>query len=376
MSAFSLFAAVAALLVLAAVACVAVPLWRDRARSSSTAALTASCLLIPALALLVYAQSSNHEWAHEDLEMAGAGQPLALGSLVGPLRARLEQSPEDAQGWMLLGVSYSQLGDYPQAVESFDRVLALTGGRDPDALMGKAEALILENPERILQEAGGIVEQVLQADPSNPKGLWYGGLRASAQGETVLAVQRWRAMLEGPVTPEVRNIVERELNRLGASAPVADSVPPVVAGSTSAMAGSDSSAVAGSASPAVPGSASPAVAGGAASAVVELRLRLEASTAPMSGAVLFIVARIPGQTGPPLAARRVDGARFPLAVSLSDADAMLPGATVSDKTELAITARLSATGQTTRAAGDHEAQGAWQAGQGTLELELRPIAQP
>ena len=261
-------------------------------------------------------------------------------------------------------------------MEAFDRVLALTGGRDPDALMGKAEALILENPERILQEAGGIVEQVLQADPANPKGLWYGGLRASAQGETVLAVQRWRAMLEGPVTPEVRDIVERELDRLGASVPVAADASRALAGSTSAMAGSDPSAVGGSASPAVPGSASPAVGDGAASAVVELRLRLEASSAPPPGAVLFIVARIPGQAGPPLAARRVDGARFPLAVNLGDADAMLPGATVSDKPELAITARLSASGQTTRAAGDFEAQGAWQAGQGALELELRPIPQP
>ena len=355
------FVAICVLLLLAAVACVAVPLWRDRARSSSTAALTASCLLIPALALLVYAQSSNHEWAHADLEMAGAGQPLALDSLVGPLRARLEQSPQDAQGWMLLGISYSQIGDYKQAVDAFDRVLALTGGRDPDALMGKAEALILENPERILQAAGDIVEQVLRADPANPKGLWYGGLRASAQGETVLAVQRWRAMLQGPVTPEVRDIVERELDRLGASAPVASGAPPAVAGSASApVAGSASSAVAASGSP----------------AIVELHLRLAPPASPPLGAVLFIVARIPGQAGPPLAARRVDGARFPLAVSLGDDDAMLPGATVSDKSELAITARLSATGQTTRAAGDYEAQGAWQAGQGALELELRPISQP
>ena len=369
MNAFGLFLAVAALLVLAAVACVAVPLWRDRARSSSTAALTASCLLIPALALLVYAQSSNHEWAHSGLETAGEGQPLALDSLVGPLRARLEQSPQDAQGWMLLGISYSQIGDYPQAVEAFDRVLALTGGSDPDALMGKAEALILENPERILQEAGEIVEQVLRADPSNPKGLWYGGLRASAQGETVLAVQRWRAMLQGPVTPEVRDIVERELDRLGASVPAPSGASPAVAGSAVAP-------VAGSASPVAAGSGSSAAAASASPAVVELRLRLEDASAPPPGAVLFIVARIPGQAGPPLAARRVDGARFPLAVSLSDADAMLPGATVSDKSELAVTARLSATGQTTRAAGDYEARGAWQTGQGALELELRPIAQP
>ena len=219
MSAFAWFAIVAGILILAAVACVAVPLWRDRARPISTAALTAVCLLIPALGLLTYFQSSNHEWAHSELQIGDGGQPLALERLVGPLRERLEQSPQDAQGWMLLGASYSQLGDYPQAVEAFDRVLALTGGRDPDALMGKAEALILESPERLLQEAGDMVEQALEFDPTHPKGLWYGGLRASARGETVTAVRRWRAMLEGPVTPEVREIVERELANLGASGP-------------------------------------------------------------------------------------------------------------------------------------------------------------
>ena len=101
-----------------------------------------------------------------------------------------------------------------------------------------------------------------------------------------------------------------------------------------------------------------------------LRLTLGPPAIPPPGAVLFVVARIPGQAGPPLAAQRVDGPGFPLDVGLSDADAMLPGAKISDQPELAITARLSASGQTTRGAGDYEAQGAWQAGQGPLELQL------
>ena len=233
---------------------------------------------------------------------------------------------------MLLGVSYSRVGRYPEAVEAFDRVLTLTGGQDVDAVMGKAEALILENPENLLGEAGDMVEQGLGGDPANSRGHWSGGLRASAAGEQIIAVRRWRAMLEGSLTPEVRTIVERELARLGA----------MPAGSQSV----------------------------AAEGPVELRLRLGPSASPAPGAVLFIVARIPGQAGPPLAARRLDGARFPVDVSLGDSDAMLPGAKVSDQPELAITARLSASGQTTRGPGDYEAQGLWQTGQGPLEMEL------
>jgi len=252
---------------------------------------------------------------------------------------------------MLLGASYIQVERYSEAAQAFDRVLDITDGRDMDALMGKAEALILDNPERLLQDAGEMVEQVLQTDPANPKGLWYGGLRASATGENVIAVQRWRAMLEGPVTPEVRAIVEGELNRLGASAGTSVGASVGTSGPASAEEGA-------------------AVALGN----VELRLSLGPPASPPPGAVLFVVARIPGQVGPPLAAKRVDGARFPLQIRLSDADAMLPGAKISDQPELAITARLSASGQTARNAGDYEAQGTWQTGQGALELEL--IHQP
>ena len=329
------FVAICLFLALGAVACVAPPLWRDRGKPASTAALTALCLLVPILAVLIYLQSSNYEWGHAGLEMSEDGSPPKVEELIEPLRARLEASPDDPRGWMLLGASYTQVERYSDAVQAFERVLDLTGSRDMDALMGKAEALILGNPQRLLEDAGKMVEQVLLADPANPKGLWYGGLLASATGQEVIAVQRWRTMLEGPVTPEVRSIVEGELDRLGARVQVGGSV--------------------------------------AAEGNVQLQLTLGAPASPPPGAVLFIVARIPGQAGPPLAAKRVDGARFPLEVRLSNADAMLPGATISDQPELAITARLSASGQTTSGPGDYEAQAAWQAGQGALDLELLPI---
>ena len=147
------FVAICVLLGLVAVACVAPALWRDRNRPASTAALTAACLLIPALAVLLYTQSSNYQWAHAGLDAGTAGSPPSVEDLIGPLRERLEAAPDDPRGWMLLGASYTQVGRYPEAVQAFDRVLDLSGGRDSDALMGKAEALILGDPERLLQDA-------------------------------------------------------------------------------------------------------------------------------------------------------------------------------------------------------------------------------
>ena len=60
--------------------------------------------------------------------------------MVARLEARLAQSPDDLQGWLMLGRSRAVLGDTPAAVEAFRRAQALAAD-DPGALGGLAEAL-------------------------------------------------------------------------------------------------------------------------------------------------------------------------------------------------------------------------------------------
>jgi hypothetical protein len=104
--------------------------------------------------------------------------------------------------------------------------------------------------------------------------------------------------------------------------------------------------------------AEPAAAGaGAAAAVatVELPLRVTMAAAvaskATSGAPLFILARIPGQRGPPLAARRLE-ATFPQDVELRSTDAMIAGTGFTAGQELEIEARVANGGSAISRSGD------------------------
>ena len=128
--------------------------------------------------------------------------------------------------------------------------------------------------------------------------------------------------------PEVRTLIEQTVQNLDAA--------PAVEG----------------AKPAGKAAATPAA---APAEVVTVRLSVTLSPAvaakAAAGAPLFVLARTPGQRGPPLAARRLD-AHFPQDVELRSTDAMLSGAGFAAGQELEITARISNGGSAMSTAGD------------------------
>jgi len=101
--------------------------------------------------------------------------------------------------------------------------------------------------------------------------------------------------------------------------------------------------------------AAPAQAAAAPAQVVTVSLRITLSKAvagkAAAGAPLFVLARIPGQRGPPLAARRLE-ARFPQDVDLLSTDAMLAGTGFAAGQEIEIEARVANGGSANSRSGD------------------------
>jgi len=101
-----------------------------------------------------------------------------------------------------------------------------------------------------------------------------------------------------------------------------------------------------------------------ATAALQLDLRIEASAeaekalqAAQNPPVLFVIIRDAAITGgPPLGVRRIDRPGFPLDLSLTDADSMMPQRPISLAGALSLQARLSISGSPTASSGD------WQSG--------------
>lgn len=345
----SAFLVVAVLLTLIATAIIVLPLVvrRGDAPPAVVAAVTAA-LALAAGAAVLYPAWSEWNWSEPAIT---ADNPAAM---VGRLARRLERNPDDLEGWLTLGRSYAVLEQHPLSARAYQRASSLAEGRNAEALMGLAEALVLSEQSGLDGRAGRLFEQALEIDATSTKALFYSAIAALERGDAQLSRDRFVRLLDGNPPPEVRRLIEEQVRALDAEvAGVAAAVP--AAGSAAAPA-------------AVTGPAAPAVS-------VPLRITLSPDVADKAaaGAPLFVVARIPGQRGAPLAAQRLD-ARFPQDVDLLSSDAMLAGTGFTAGQELEIEARVANGGGASSRSGDPFGVATVRAGSGQrVAIEISQI---
>ncbi len=337
----STFIVLAALMAAAAIAIVAWPIFQSRKGEGSGATGTAVviALAIPLAAFLLYQQWSNWPWdpAARQAQPAGSHE---MDAAIAALEARLAANGEDADGWMLLGRSHLVTNQFAKAAEAYKRAYELTGGKNAEAMLGYAEALVMADETAMSGEAGRLFEAALQLEPQNPKALWYAGLLAIRNNDAATARDRWAALSAQNPPPEVKAILDERIadldRQLGRPVQASAVVP-----------------AAGAAAGASPNASSAAVTKAAPGTVpvrVTIAPALAGKIAP--GTPLFVLARDPTNPGPPLAARRLADVKFPLEVVLTDADAMAEGRTVSTAKQLTIVARFSTSGMPTASSGD------------------------
>lgn len=297
------------------------PLWRDRA-ARVTAAVSTAVLATAAVALYVW--SSHWTWPQED---TNADSPAAM---VSRLAKRLESEPNDVQGWLMLGRSYTALGQLPLAQRAYQRADRLESGRNVEALIGMAEAMVMQSNGAVDPRAARMFEQALTLEPNSEKALFYSAVAAQRRGETPLAISRFEKMLQLDPPENVRNILQQQIVALRASIATGG------ASGTSAPGAGPAAAAAVSETPHV-------------LVAVSIKPALAREVAP--GSTLFVFVRAPGRPGPPLAVKRLP-ATLPVSVELTSADSMVPGLSFAPNDTVEVSAKISADGSATPKSGD------------------------
>jgi len=315
------FIVICAVMVVAAVASIARPLLRPMSGSRSLVGTIAVAILIPLVTTGLYLRQSNWDWQQV---AASASQQATIDEMVAKLEQRLQQSPNDMQGWLMLGRSYLTLERPARAVDAYQHAYDLSGGANTEAALGLGESLVLVDEAALRGRAGQLFEAVLVREPGNPTALWYGAIAALVSNDLPKARQRMADLLAQNPPQQVREIVERQIQDIDQQLGNKSSPPAQVA-------------------------AKPIV-GSARTLIVKVSLAPALVGKADPRAPLFIMAR--GENGPPLAVVRRAMGDLPVTVKLSDADAMVAGRNLSSVPQVQVVARVSKSGAPQAQSGD------------------------
>lgn len=111
------------------------------------------------------------------------------------LAARLQDKPQDAEGWAMLARSYSMLGRNPEAINSYQKAIALSGD-DAVLLADYADALAVKNNRSLAGEPMKWVARALKSDPHNLKALSLAGAYAFEKKDYANAVKYWEQVVQ------------------------------------------------------------------------------------------------------------------------------------------------------------------------------------
>ena len=118
-----------------------------------------------------------------------------IRGMVESLAARLEETPDDPEGWHRLARSYTVLGEPEKATEALRRAVALVPD-DLATLHAYARALSGEvGAESPPAEAVAVYERILALDPHDGAALWFVGLGAAERGDSAAARAHWERLL-------------------------------------------------------------------------------------------------------------------------------------------------------------------------------------
>ena len=310
------FVSVALALALAVLAVLLRPLWRE----ARGVALAIGALVLVSTGLLYRIVGTP-----DALDPAALRAPETIGEAIAQLEKSLARDPDQAEGWMLLGMAYQREGELAKSRDAYARAARLAPA-DPDALTEAAQSRALAAPDRRFDAASvAMLEAALKASPDHQRARWFLGVAQRQAGDNAAAAATWEPLL-GVLQGGTADTLRNEVNAARAAAGLAPLAPPAPAAADA----------------------------GALQVKVELAPGFAARVRLDGNAQVFVIARQPGGPPMPVAAERHAVAELPFTTTLDDADSPMPTMKLSQLREVELVARLSASGDAMKQDGDIE----------------------
>jgi len=129
------------------------------------------------------------------MQMSEEDRAAFVRGMVERLSTRLQENPDDFEGWLRLGRSQLVLGDGQAAKASYDRALALKP-EDPEALhLAARAALETAGSGPPTPAAIALYRRLLAVEADQPEALFFAGIGDMQGGDRSAAIAKWERLL-------------------------------------------------------------------------------------------------------------------------------------------------------------------------------------
>ncbi len=305
-------------------------------RRSNKIAISLLVVFLPLSALGVYLQVGTPKALDAVIAQSQPTQQQVEG-MISDLEKRLEENPNDLEGWQVLAQTYLALGRYQEARQGYQRILTL-GGESAHAYASLADATALAAGGQITEEVSQYLKRALTINPDNRQALWLSGLGAAQRGDKVMAKTQWGRLVplldDAPQQQqELRTIIQENFGDADEQITSSPQSQPMQQSQVAAQQNSLPSL---------------------AQEGLTLNISLSAEMAQLANPNDFVFVFARAQQGPPapLAVKRLRVADLPTTITLSDADSMVAPMTLSKFENVIVSARVSKSGQPIAQTGD------------------------
>jgi len=155
-----------------------------------------------------------------DAQNLPAGHPGGdPASMIAALETKMKSSPNDPEGWRMLGWSYLQVGRNAEAATAYGKAAALDP-KNGEYLSAEGEATVLAAQGQVTPAAEAIFHKAVAIDAADPRARYYLAIAKDQKGDSKGAMDDWIAMLktapaDAPWAPEVRTFVEKVAKERG-----------------------------------------------------------------------------------------------------------------------------------------------------------------
>lgn len=301
------------------------------------ALLAVTAVVVPAFAIYIYLDVHDPALRPGHLSSAPPttmAMPDAadLTAMAQQMETQLGDSPEDAEGWIMLGRTYGFMEQYEDAARAFGRAHSILGD-EADLNVSYAEHLMLASMGAFTPQANALLDTALELEPNHPNALWLKAISHFQTNNFPVSMELLERLL-----PLVQGDLESEQVVRSAMDDVRDALRQS------------------SASPApVPAPAPQTRIESSETAAIRVQIDLDpALGAELSGEeIMMVFARPVGGPRMPIAVQRVS-AQFPLELVLDASHEMIGGASMAQFDQVEVVARVSKSGMAEVQSGDLE----------------------